>query len=58
MVPLPHVSAVVQRLSCTGSFADFHRFPLRYDYSHPIADAVEGITHSLCTLEFEDHRPL
>jgi glutaminyl-tRNA synthetase len=29
-----------------------------YDFSHPIADALEGITHSLCTLEFEDHRPL
>ena len=29
-----------------------------YDYAHPIEDAVEGITHSLCTLEFEDHRPL
>ena len=29
-----------------------------YDFSHPIADAVEGISHSLCTLEFEDHRPL
>jgi glutaminyl-tRNA synthetase len=29
-----------------------------YDYAHPISDAVEGITHSLCTLEFEDHRPL
>ena len=29
-----------------------------YDYAHPIDDAVEGITHSLCTLEFEDHRPL
>lgn len=28
-----------------------------YDFSHPIADALEGITHSLCTLEFEDHRP-
>ena len=28
-----------------------------YDFSHPIVDAVEGITHSLCTLEFEDHRP-
>jgi glutaminyl-tRNA synthetase len=28
-----------------------------YDFSHPIADAIEGITHSLCTLEFEDHRP-
>jgi len=29
-----------------------------YDYAHPISDAIEGITHSLCTLEFEDHRPL
>jgi len=29
-----------------------------YDFSHPISDALEGITHSLCTLEFEDHRPL
>jgi glutaminyl-tRNA synthetase len=29
-----------------------------YDFSHPLSDAIEGITHSLCTLEFEDHRPL
>ena len=29
-----------------------------YDYAHPIEDAIENITHSLCTLEFEDHRPL
>ncbi|MBP3217925.1 MAG: glutamine--tRNA ligase, partial [Lachnospiraceae bacterium] len=29
-----------------------------YDFAHPIEDAVEGITHSLCTLEYEDHRPL
>ncbi len=29
-----------------------------YDYAHPIQDAIEGITHSLCSLEFEDHRPL
>ena len=29
-----------------------------YDFAHPISDAMEGITHSLCTLEFEDHRPL
>jgi glutaminyl-tRNA synthetase len=29
-----------------------------YDYTHPISDALEGITHSICTLEFEDHRPL
>jgi glutaminyl-tRNA synthetase len=29
-----------------------------YDYAHPLSDAIEGITHSICTLEFEDHRPL
>jgi len=29
-----------------------------YDFAHPLSDAVEGVTHSLCTLEFEDHRPL
>ncbi|UNU72986.1 glutamine--tRNA ligase/YqeY domain fusion protein [Moraxella nasovis] len=28
-----------------------------YDYAHPLSDAIEGITHSVCTLEFEDHRP-
>jgi len=45
-------------------FAEHHRtgrrwciYPL-YDYTHCISDALEGITHSLCTLEFEDHRPL
>ena len=32
-------------------------FPM-YDFTHPLSDALEGITHSLCTLEFEDHRPL
>jgi glutaminyl-tRNA synthetase len=44
-------------------FASHHRtgdewciYPL-YDYAHPIEDALENITHSLCTLEFEDHRP-
>ncbi|MBM4294631.1 MAG: glutamine--tRNA ligase/YqeY domain fusion protein [Deltaproteobacteria bacterium] len=44
--------------------ADHHRtgdkwciYPM-YDYAHPISDALEGITHSICTLEFEDHRPL
>jgi glutaminyl-tRNA synthetase len=35
---------------------DWCIYPM-YDFSHPIADALEGITHSLCTLEFEDHRP-
>lgn len=29
-----------------------------YDYAHPVEDAIEGITHSICTMEFEDHRPL
>ncbi|MGE0800944.1 MAG: glutamine--tRNA ligase/YqeY domain fusion protein [Lautropia sp.] len=45
-------------------FAHHHRtgdrwsvYPL-YDYAHPLSDALERITHSLCTLEFEDHRPL
>ncbi len=44
--------------------ADHHRtgkawciYPM-YDYAHPLSDAIESITHSLCTLEFEDHRPL
>jgi glutaminyl-tRNA synthetase len=44
--------------------ADHHRtgdawciYPM-YDYAHPVSDALEGITHSICTLEFEDHRPL
>jgi glutaminyl-tRNA synthetase len=29
-----------------------------YDYTHPLSDSIEGVTHSICTLEFEDHRPL
>ena len=36
---------------------DWAIYPM-YDYTHPISDALEGITHSLCSLEFEDHRPL
>ncbi|MEG6586257.1 glutamine--tRNA ligase/YqeY domain fusion protein [Dendrosporobacter sp. 1207_IL3150] len=46
------------------SHAEHHRtgdewciYPM-YDYAHPISDALENITHSICTLEFEDHRPL
>lgn len=35
----------------------WHIYPM-YDFAHPIEDAMEGITHSLCSLEFEDHRPL
>ncbi|MCL1901104.1 MAG: glutamine--tRNA ligase/YqeY domain fusion protein [Firmicutes bacterium] len=45
-------------------YASHHRtkdkwciYPM-YDYTHPLSDAIEGITHSICTLEFEDHRPL
>jgi glutaminyl-tRNA synthetase len=37
--------------------ADWCLYPM-YDYAHCISDALEGITHSICTLEFEDHRPL
>ena len=36
---------------------DWCIYPM-YDYAHPISDSIEGITHSICTLEFEDHRPL
>ncbi len=39
----------------TGS--EWCLYPM-YDFTHPISDALEGITHSICTLEFEDHRPL
>jgi len=45
-------------------FAEHHRTGTRwsiypmYDYAHPISDALENVTHSICTLEFEDHRPL
>jgi len=35
---------------------DWCIYPM-YDFTHPLSDAIEGITHSLCTLEFEDHRP-
>jgi len=35
----------------------WHIYPM-YDFAHPLEDAIEGITHSLCTLEFEDHRPV
>lgn len=35
----------------------WHIYPM-YDFAHPLSDAIEGVTHSICTLEFEDHRPL
>ena len=37
--------------------AEWCIYPM-YDYTHPISDALEGVTHSICTLEFADHRPL
>ena len=37
--------------------ADWHIYPM-YDFAHGLSDAIEGVTHSLCTLEFENHRPL
>jgi glutaminyl-tRNA synthetase len=40
------------------STGDAWRVYPMYDFAHPIEDAIEGITHSLCTMEFEDHRPL
>ncbi|MDR2163321.1 MAG: glutamine--tRNA ligase/YqeY domain fusion protein [Clostridiales Family XIII bacterium] len=36
---------------------DWRVYPM-YDFAHPLEDAIEGVTHSLCTMEFEDHRPL
>jgi glutaminyl-tRNA synthetase len=48
------------RVSHTAHHATGTAWPIypMYDFAHPIADALEGVTHSLCTLEFEDHRPL
>ncbi len=51
---------VIYRISHTAHHKTGNKwciYPM-YDYAHPIEDAVEGITHSLCSLEFEDHRPL
>jgi glutaminyl-tRNA synthetase len=51
---------VIYRISHTehhNTGAEWCVYPM-YDYAHPLEDAIEGVTHSLCTLEFEDHRPL
>lgn len=51
---------VLYRVSHTEHHAtgkEWSIYPM-YDFAHPIADSLEGVTHSLCTLEFEDHRPL
>jgi len=47
----------VQKVSHYRTADDWCIYPM-YDFAHPISDALEGITHSVCTLEFEDHRPL
>ena len=47
----------IQRAHHQNTGSDWCIYPM-YDFAHPIEDAIEGITHSLCSLEFEDHRPL
>lgn len=47
----------IQRAHHHNTGDDWCIYPM-YDFAHPIEDAIEGITHSLCSLEFEDHRPL
>ena len=47
----------VARIHHHNTKDDWCIYPM-YDFAHPIEDALEGITHSICTLEFEDHRPL
>ena len=52
-----HVIYRVARMSHHNTKDKWCIYPM-YDFAHPIEDAVEGVTHSICTLEFEDHRPL
>jgi glutaminyl-tRNA synthetase len=47
----------IQRARHWRTGSDWSIYPM-YDWAHPLSDAIEGITHSICTLEFEDHRPL
>ena len=47
----------IARMTHHNTGDDWCIYPM-YDFAHPIEDAVEGVTHSICTLEFEDHRPL
>jgi glutaminyl-tRNA synthetase len=47
----------IQRVPHYRSGDQWCIYPM-YDFAHPLSDAIEGITHSVCTLEFEDHRPL
>lgn len=47
----------VARMEHHNTGNDWCIYPM-YDFAHPVEDAIEGVTHSICTLEFEDHRPL
>ncbi|MBX2836314.1 MAG: glutamine--tRNA ligase/YqeY domain fusion protein [Gammaproteobacteria bacterium] len=47
----------IRKVSHVRTGDDWYIYPM-YDYTHCLSDSIEGITHSLCTLEFEDHRPL
>ncbi len=47
----------VRHMIHPNSGEEWFVYPM-YDFAHPVEDAIEGITHSLCTLEFEDHRPI
>jgi glutaminyl-tRNA synthetase len=51
---------VLYRIRQTAHYRTGRNWPIypSYDFAHPFSDAIEGVTHSVCTLEFEDHRPL
>jgi glutaminyl-tRNA synthetase len=51
---------VLYRIRHTAHYRSGRTWPIypSYDFAHPFSDAIEGVTHSVCTLEFEDHRPL
>jgi glutaminyl-tRNA synthetase len=51
---------VLYRIRHTSHYRTGRTWPIypSYDFAHPFSDAIEGVTHSVCTLEFEDHRPL
>ncbi len=47
----------IRRMAHPRTGGKWYIYPM-YDFAHPLSDSIEGITHSICTLEFEDHRPL
>ena len=51
---------IIYRITNTTHHRTKNEWPIypMYDFAHPLSDAIEGITHSLCTLEFQDHRPI